>query len=104
MSAVDASLRRLAAHKPSLARDEGRAPGQSQTRWVQTLGADPEKQRPRARPAAVSANTGDGETPTLQSLQRDINRLRAQVERLLEYTGLDAAVGNDPETDAEADE
>lgn len=104
VSAVDASLRRLAAHKPPLARDEGRAPGQSQARWVQTLGADPEKQRPRARPAATPANPEGGETPTLQSLQREVDQLRAQVERLLEYTGLDAAIENDPETDSEADD
>lgn len=94
VSAVDTSLRRLAAHKPPLARDEGRAPGQSQTRWVQTLGADPEKQRPRARPAAVSANSDDGETPTLQGLQREIDQLKVQVARLLEHldleTGLEA--------------
>ena len=103
VSAVDASLRRLAAHKPSLARDEGRAPGQSQTRYVQTLGADPEKQRPRARPAAVSVNTENGETPTLQGLQREIDQLRAQVERLLEYTGLDMDVDTNIETDSETD-
>lgn len=99
VSAVDTSLRRLAAHKPPLARDEGRAPGQSQTRWVHLLGADPEKQRPRARPAAVSVNQEGGETPTLQSLQREIDQLRAQVERLLEYTGLDADVDNDLDND-----
>lgn len=104
VSAVDASLRRLAAHKPPLARDEGRAPGQSQTRWVQTLGADPEKQRPRARPATVPASTGGEETPTLVSLQREIDQLRAQVERLLEYTGLDADPDNDPDAESESDD
>lgn len=89
VSAVDASLRRLAAHKPPLARDEGRAPGQSQTRWVQTLGADPEKQRPRARPAAVPANPDGGETPTLQSLQAEVTQLKAQVARLMAHLGLE---------------
>ena len=71
---------------------------------MQTLGADPEKQRPRARPATVSANTEDGETPTLQSLQREISQLRAQVERLLEYTGLDTDIDTDPDAESESDD
>ncbi len=85
VAAVDASLNRLRDHRPPLARDEGRAPGQSQTRWAHLLGADPEKQKPRVRPAP-SPNETDG--PTLEALQQEIQTLKRQVARLLEHLGL----------------
>lgn len=95
VAAVDASLRRLAAHKPPLARDEGRAPGQSQSRWVQTLGADPERQRPRVRQPSSevgdegnSGNVGEDRT-TLESLSREVEALKAQVARLMAHVGLE---------------
>ena len=71
VAAVDASLIRLRDHRPPLARDEGRSPGQSQTRWAHLLGADPERQKPRARPAPLQAatNAPDG-----------VEALRAEVE------------------------
>ena len=53
--AVTAVLERLAARSVALVRCLGRAPGQSQDRWVHTLGVDEERQRPRVRP--VSANS-----------------------------------------------
>ena len=71
VAAVDASLIRLRDHRPPLARDEGRSPGQSQTRWAHLLGADPERQKPRARPPSSQAATDapDG-----------VEALRAEVE------------------------
>lgn len=50
--AVTAVLERLAARSVALVRCLGRAPGQSQDRWVHTLGVDEERQRPRVRPPA----------------------------------------------------
>ena len=91
VSAVDASLRRLAAYKPPLARDEGRAPGQSQIRWTHLLGPDPERLKPRVRPAveaATSSETGTAEAGTLESLQREVTELKAQVAELREHLGL----------------
>ncbi len=101
VAAVDASLRRLAAHKPPLARDEGRSPGQSQSRWVQTLGADPERQRPRVRQASpdgtdyetiyssATENSGkNNDRVTLESLSREVETLKAQVARLMAHVGL----------------
>ena len=89
VSAVDASLRRLAAYKPPLARDEGRAPGQSQTRWTQLLGPDPERLKPRVRQAAEG--TGPSEVTagagTLESLQRDVEVLKTQVAELRAHLG-----------------
>lgn len=92
VAAVDASLRRLAAHKPPLARDEGRSPGQSQARWAQTLGVDPERQKPRVRSAPAdntnSNRTGQAETASLEVLEREVATLKKQVARLLAHTGL----------------
>ena len=51
--AVTAVLERLAARSVALVRCLGRAPGQSQDRWVHTLGVDEERQRPRVRPASA---------------------------------------------------
>lgn len=90
VAAVDASLRRLAAHKPPLARDEGRAPGQSQTRWVQTLGADPERQRPRVRQPSgeESGSEASEDRMTLETLNREIETLKAKVAALMAHVGL----------------
>ncbi len=55
--AVTAVLERLAARSVALVRCLGRAPGQSQDRWVHTLGVDEERQRPRVRPVANDAGT-----------------------------------------------
>lgn len=91
VAAVDTSLRRLAAHKPPLARDEGRAPGQSQSRWVQTLGADPERQRPRVRqPSGEEDSVAASEDRvTLESLSREVETLKAQVAQLMAHVGLE---------------
>jgi uncharacterized protein YceH (UPF0502 family) len=53
--AVTAVLERLAARSVALVRCLGRAPGQSQDRWVHTLGVDEERQRPRVRPVTTEA-------------------------------------------------
>jgi uncharacterized protein len=50
--AVTAVLERLASRSVPLVRCLGRGPGQSQDRWVHTLGVDEERQRPRVRPVA----------------------------------------------------
>jgi len=86
VAAVDASLKRLRDHRPPLARDEGRAPGQSQTRWLHLLGADPERQKPRVRQPSAS---GDGAAVTLEALQAEVNELKRQLARLREQLGLE---------------
>jgi uncharacterized protein YceH (UPF0502 family) len=53
--AVTTVLERLAARSVPLVRCLGRAPGQSQDRWVHTLGVDEERQRPRVRHGAADA-------------------------------------------------
>lgn len=90
VATVDASLRRLGAHKPPLARDEGRSPGQSQSRWAQTLGADPEWQKPRVRqPSSETSGEAGGETLSLESLQLEIETLKEQIALLRAHVGLD---------------
>jgi uncharacterized protein YceH (UPF0502 family) len=86
IAAVEASLEQLAEHRPLLARAEARAPGQSQTRWVHLLGANPEKQKPRVRPSPLPVET---DHPTLKALQEEIETLKRQVARLLEHVGLE---------------
>lgn len=86
IAAVEASLGRLAEHRPPLARAEARVSGQSQTRWVHLLGADPEKQKPRVRPSPLSTET---DAPTLETLQEEVEALKRQVARLLEHAGLE---------------
>lgn len=86
VAAVDASLIRLRDHRPPLARDEGRAPGQSQTRWMHLLGADPERQKPRVRSASTQTDT---DAPnTLDELRREVEALKRQIARLREHVGL----------------
>ncbi len=90
VSAVDASLRRLAAYKPPLARDEGRAPGQSQTRWTHLLGPDPERLKPRVRQAAEETAPSEmtAEAGTLESLRREVEMLKKQVAEIRAHLGL----------------
>lgn len=49
---VERSLERLAAHQPPLVKNQGRSPGQSQDRWVDTFTPDPDRHKPRVRMAS----------------------------------------------------
>ncbi len=87
VATVDASLIRLRDHRPPLARDEGRTPGQSQTRWTHLLGADPERQKPRVRQASPQT---DADAPNaLDELRGEVEALKRQIARLREHVGLD---------------
>lgn len=78
---VEVSLQKLAEHRPPLAKNLGRGPGQSQDRWTHKLGHDEEKQKPRVRPSAPSP----GE---MEALRDEVANLRALVERLYTHLGL----------------
>jgi uncharacterized protein len=95
VAAVDASLKRLRDHRPPLARDEGRAPGQSQTRWTHLLGADPERQKPRVRPPT----TESGAPVTLHTLALEVAQLKRQLAALREHLGL---ADDAPSSDSDA--
>ncbi len=60
---VTAVLERLAARSVALVRCLGRAPGQSQDRWVHTLGVDEERQRPRVRPVSAEPERKGAASP-----------------------------------------
>jgi uncharacterized protein len=51
LAGAEAALVALARRDPPLVRNAGRAPGQSQDRWVHTLGSDEERLQPRVRGA-----------------------------------------------------
>lgn len=80
-SAVEAVLQRLAEHRPPLAKNLGRGPGQSQDRWTHTLGQDEEKLKPRVRPSAPPSNE-------IEALREEVASLRVLVERLYAHLGL----------------
>jgi uncharacterized protein YceH (UPF0502 family) len=83
VASVEATLQGLAERSPALALNRGRGPGQSQDRWVHTLGTDDDERRPRARLAA-DAGTPDASTdaPTRAELLRRIEALEARVAAL----------------------
>ena len=81
VSEVEEVLGRLEAHQPTLAKNFGRGPGQSQDRWGHTLGRDEEKQKPRARPAA-------SQTEEVDRLRAEVEMLRESVARLYEHLEL----------------
>jgi uncharacterized protein YceH (UPF0502 family) len=80
---VEASLGRLAEHRPTLARNHGRAPGQSQDRWAHALGPTADM-RPRVRAVEGHAQRPDG----LSELKRGLELLRTDVDRILDHLGL----------------
>jgi uncharacterized protein YceH (UPF0502 family) len=89
--AVTTVLERLAARSVPLVRCLGRAPGQSQDRWVHTLGVDEERQRPRVRPAtadperagpAPSDRSAVAEEPGQASSGPDVAALLERLEAL----------------------
>ena len=55
---VEAVLERLASRSVPLVKNLGRSPGQSQDRWMHTLGQDDEKLLPRVRAVRVEAPAG----------------------------------------------
>jgi uncharacterized protein YceH (UPF0502 family) len=79
---VEATLQRLADHRPPLAKNLGRRPGQSQERWHHTLGSDEERQRPRARLAKEARSE-------LEELKSEVAELKTHVERLYRHLGLE---------------
>jgi uncharacterized protein YceH (UPF0502 family) len=104
LSDVERSLERLASHQPPLVRNQGRNPGQSQDRWVDTLSPDPDKHKPRVRAgsrngAGVPAGRSrGGSTPggqpdagaaELERLQAEVTELREQLRFLYRHLNLD---------------
>jgi uncharacterized protein YceH (UPF0502 family) len=85
---VEATLQKLAEHTPPLAENLGRGPGQSQDRWVQTLGVREEQQRPRVRgtPATTARVSANSE---IAELQAEIDALKALVHELFAHLGLE---------------
>jgi uncharacterized protein YceH (UPF0502 family) len=83
---VELALQGLAAHTPPLAENLGRGPGQSQDRWVQTLGLREAQQRPRVR--AAPSPSGRGASGEVAELHAELDALRALVHRLYDHLGL----------------
>src|SRR5690625_13767 len=86
---VEESLRRLEEHQPPLVRNTGRAPGQSQDRWVDTFSPDPQKLRPRVRVNGRRVDSGArpaarDDTP----LEEQLQRLQAEIDFLYEHLDL----------------
>jgi uncharacterized protein YceH (UPF0502 family) len=100
LTEVEAALGALEARDRPLARNVGRAPGQSQDRWAHQLSSDPARLAPRVRPThhqAESANGSDA-TSRLTDLEAQVEELQARITALevaLRGSG-DAAFG-DPE-------
>ncbi len=87
---VEDALQLLAAHQPPLARNTGRAPGQSQDRWIDTFNPDPMKQRPRVRAVRRQADSSDNET-----LQARLERLQNEVDWLYRHLELQKPVDDE---------
>ncbi len=98
LAEVDATLEQLAEHRPPLVKNHGRGPGQSQDRWDQTLGIDPEKQKPRVR--ATSATSGDSKSASasilennkstdLNELRQELQQLKSKVNQIMKHLGLE---------------
>lgn len=82
VDAVTRTLDRLTTTSPAVVRDLGRAPGQSQRRFVHTLGVDAERSKPRARAAPSPSDVGD-----------DVASLRAAIEACLaRHTALEMRI------------
>lgn len=90
VATVDSILAHLAERRPPMVINRGRAAGQSQDRWMHTLGKDEASLRPRARPAATSesegpaasAGPGDATDDLVTQLERRIEDLEARVASL----------------------
>lgn len=77
---IDGVLKSLENRPAALVRNLGRGPGQSQDRWVHTLGTDEQKMVPRVRPVRPDANdSGEGEAAAAADARADplLQRLEA---------------------------
>jgi len=72
LTGVEAVLRSLTNRSVALVANVGRGPGQSQDRWVHTLGTDEQKMAPRARPA----RDAEGSRPPSGAAQAGADRER----------------------------
>jgi len=100
LAEVEAALGALEARERPLARNVGRAPGQSQDRWAHQLGSDPARLAPRVRPTLHQAENANGSDAAsrLSDLEAQVEELQARITALevaLRGSG-DAAFG-DPE-------
>ena len=98
LAEIDATLEQLVEHRPPLVKNHGRGPGQSQDRWGQTLGIDPEKQKPRARAAPItsedSKSTSDSALTSnkpieLEELKQELQQLKLKVNQIMKHLGLE---------------
>lgn len=98
---VEDSLEQLAAHQPPLVRNQGRSPGQSQSRWTDTLNPDPDRHKPRVRSASRTAGSqqesartarpaasSNGEDSEVGGLQEQVRELQRQVRELYRHLQL----------------
>lgn len=84
---VEAVLARLATREPPVARNTGRAPGQTQDRWAHALGADEGRLQPRVRAtgrgtAAPTGPSDDEASPATGDLGRRLAALEDRVAAL----------------------
>lgn len=95
VAAVESTLQRLAERSTPLVDNLGRSPGQSQDRWVHTLGVDEGRMAPRVRSARDGREVGEAEpeirrqptpeapaTDTHADLLRRIEALEQRVKAL----------------------
>lgn len=79
---VEAALIDLESRERPLARNLGRAPGQSQDRWMHQIGANQERRAPRLRPAASGEPESPGVAPQVAELMAQIAALSERVAAL----------------------
>jgi uncharacterized protein len=89
LAGVEAALGALARRGPPLVRNAGRAPGQSQDRWVHALGSDEERLQPRVRGAPAAAQPARA---AAEPSDRPPDRLAAVIARLDELESRVAAL------------
>lgn len=78
---VEQNLAKLESHAPSLVKNFGRGPGQSQDRWGHLLGGNEDMQRPRVRAIPSSKNS------EFETLKEEVETLKNQLAFL--YDQLD---------------
>ncbi len=88
---VEQNLQKLLEHHPSLVKNLGRGPGQSQDRWMHTLGVSEEQQRPRVRnnqPSATPQPTSAAPQTDLEQLRAELDAVKLQLQEIKEHLGL----------------